>query len=295
MLTVALLQMVSQGVNQEVNLKKGELFCRRAAGMGADIALFPEMWNIGYTIPDPRKQDTVEQEKWHTKAIDMDDPFGRHFRALAKELNMAIAITYLERWSRAPRNSVSLIDRFGEVVFTYGKVHTCDFDKEILLSPGDGFRVSPVKTVNDTVQIGCMICFDREFPESARLLMLQGAEIILTPNACTLETHRLAQFRTRAYENMVGVAMTNYAAPQNNGHSCAFDPIAFNRDESSRDTVVIMGGEQEDIFLASFDMEAIREYRAHEVWGNAYRKPRLYNLFSEARTEIPFVRPDARR
>src|SRR4051794_38026705 len=58
-----------------------------------------------------------------------------------------------------------------------------------------------------------MICYDREFPESARVLMLGGAELILTPNACGLDADRLGQFRARAYENMVGVAMANYATP----------------------------------------------------------------------------------
>jgi predicted amidohydrolase len=73
-----------------------------------------------------------------------------------------------------------------------------------------------------------MICFDREFPESARILMLKGAEVILTPNACEMEDNRICQFKTRAMENMVGVALTNYASPQENDHSCAFDGISFN-------------------------------------------------------------------
>ena len=88
-----------------------------------------------------------------------------------------------------------------------------------------------------------MICFDREFPESARILMLKGAEIILTPNACELEANRIGQFRARAMENMVGVAMANYAAPQENGHSVAFSPICFGEDERSLDPLVIEAGE----------------------------------------------------
>jgi N-carbamoylputrescine amidase len=112
-----------------------------------------------------------------------------------------------------------------------------------------------------------MICFDREFPESARILMLKGAELILTPNACTLEENRTGQFRARAYENMVGVATTNYAAPQENGHSVAFDPIAFDAHGNTRNTLVIEAGENEGVYLAVFDMEMIREYREREVWG----------------------------
>jgi len=141
-----------------------------------------------------------------------------------------------------------------------------------------------------------MICFDREFPESARMLMLQGAELILTPNACTLDHHRLIQFRTRAYENMVGVAMTNYAAPQNNGHSVAFDAVAYPvPDGEPRDTLIVEAGEGEDVYLAAFDMDNIRAYRQREVWGNAFRRPRLYAMLTASEVEPPFVRPDATR
>jgi len=141
-----------------------------------------------------------------------------------------------------------------------------------------------------------MICYDREFPEAARILMLKGAELILTPNACTLDEHRIAQFKMRAFENMVGVAMTNYAAPQNNGHSVAFDAVAYPvEDGESRDTLIIEAGEAEDIFMASFDIDSIRAYREREAWGNAYRRPRLYKMLIDEEVQQPFVRPDATR
>ena len=222
MLKIALLQMTACGTDQDANLAKGEAFCRRAAGMGADVALFPEMWNVGYALPDSKQLDEVTT--WAAHAIGRDSAFVAHFRALAKELGMAIALTYLERWPGLPRNAVSLIDRHGEIVLTYAKVHTCDFDAEAALTPGDDFHVCTLDTAQGAVKVGAMICFEREFPESARILMLQGAELILTPNACRLETHRIGQFRARADENMVGVAMANYAAPQENGHSVAFIP-----------------------------------------------------------------------
>jgi len=291
---VALLQMTGCGTDRAASLAKGEAFCRRARVMGADIALFPEMWSVGMTFFDPKRAG--ECERWQAQAISRDDPFITHFRNLARELQMAIALTYLEQWDGAPRNSVSLINRHGEVVLTYAKVHTCEFDIEAALTPGDGFPVCTLETEQGDVKIGFMICFDREFPESARILMLQGAELILTPNACTLEHHRLIQFRTRAYENMVGVAMTNYAAPQNNGHSAAFDAVAYPvPDGEPRDTLIIEAGEGEDVFLAAFDMDNIRAYRQREVWGNAFRRPRLYAMLTASEVEPPFVRPDATR
>ncbi len=291
---VALLQMASSGKDQDANRVKGEEFCRRAAAMGADIALFPEMWNIGYTFFDPKRPD--ERDQWAVQAVGEDGPFVAHFRDLAKELRIAIAITYLQKWPGSPRNVVSLIDRRGNLLLTYAKVHTCDFDVESALTPGDDFAVAELDTREERLQIGLMICYDREHPESARILMLKGAEIILTPNACELEANRIGQFRARAFENMVGVAMANYAAPKDNGHSVAFSPVAFaGEDGPSRNTLIIEAGEAEGVYLATFDMDEIRAYREREAWGNAFRKPRSYGMLTHLDVRPPFVRPSARR
>jgi predicted amidohydrolase len=236
----------------------------------------------------------ADRERWHAQAIDRDGPFVEHFRSIARELGIAIAITYLERWDGAPRNTMSLIDRHGEVVLTYAKVHTCDFDvPEGDCTPGDGFFVCDLDTAHGPVKVGAMICYDREFPESARILMLKGAELILTPNACELETHRIGQFRARAYENMVGVAMANYAAPQFNGHSVAFHPMAFDTNGRPRDTLVIEAGEAEGVYPAPFDIEALRAWRTRETWGNAFRRPHRYGQLASLEVEEPFVRVDA--
>jgi N-carbamoylputrescine amidase len=291
---VALLQMTGCGGDLEASRAKGESFCRRARAMGADLALFPEMWSTGMTFFDAKRAG--ERERWRELAIGHDHPFVTHFRDLARELNMAIALTYLEKWPTAPRNSVSLIDRCGRILLTYAKVHTCEFDVECALTPGDGFPVCELETEQGAVRVGFMICYDREFPESARLLMLEGAELILTPNACTLDAHRLGQFRARAFENMTGVAMTNYAAPQNNGHSVAFDAVAYPvPDGEARDTLIVEAGEAEDVYIASFDIESIRSYRERETWGNAYRRPRLYKALAAEDVRPPFVRRDATR
>lgn len=289
---IALLQMAACGNDQQANQTKGEAFCRQASEMGADIALFPEMWNIGYTFYDPAQPDA--REIWQAQAVGRDDGFVMHFKALARELKMAIALTYLERWNDAPRDSVSLIDRCGEIVMTYAKVHTCDFDKEAALTLGDDFYVCTLNTDAGDVKIGAMICFDREFPESARILMLKGAELVLTPNACELEEHRIGQFKARAFENMVGVAMTNYAAPQENGHSVAFDPVVFD-ENGAVDSCIVKAEEREGVYIAGFDLDKIRDWRQREVWGNAFRKPRCYDLLTSPVVEEPFIRAKARR
>jgi predicted amidohydrolase len=288
-LSIALLQMRPANSQNEA-LTKGDEWCRRAAAQGADLALFPELWDVGYRLPWPG--DVEAEGRWADQATPPDGPFVGHFRHLAKELGMAIAVTYLERTSGKPRNSVALIDRHGAIVFTYAKVHTCEWGSEAVFQPGDGFYVGELDTASvGPVQVGAMICYDREQPESARILMLKGAEIILTPNACTLEKHRLAQFSTRAFENMVGLAMTNYAAPAQNGSSMAVDGMAFARDESGRDMLIAMGGTDEELVMARFDLLALRRYRQNEVWANAYRQPRLYDALAQRTVAPPFVRP----
>ncbi|HEY7546876.1 MAG TPA: carbon-nitrogen hydrolase family protein, partial [Blastocatellia bacterium] len=129
---VGLLQMRGCGYDKGASLAKGDAFCRRAKMMGVDIALFPEMWSTGMKFFNPELPG--EDELWRAQAITRDDPYIVHFRNLAEESNMAIALTYLEKWEDCPRNTVSLIDRHGEIVLTYAKVHTCEFSSECALT-----------------------------------------------------------------------------------------------------------------------------------------------------------------
>lgn len=285
MLTIALLQMSPSASNQPVNLEKADEYCRQAASMGADIALMPEMWNVGYC--GFANGNDEERRIWRAGAVARVSGFVCHFATLAKELNMAIAVTYLEEWPGAPRNTVTLFDRTGEEVLTYAKVHTCDFaTMEAACAPGDGFYVADIETSEGSVRVGAMICYDREHPESARILMLKGAEIILTPNACTLDDLRIHQFQTRAFENALGVAMTNYPDDKEgcNGHSVAFDA------QGSR---VVEAGSAEGIYLAHFDLEAIRRCRKSTIWGDAYRRPHRYSDLVQCIDKDVFARNNA--
>ena len=128
-----------------------------------------------------------------------------------------------------------------------------------------------------------MICFDREFPESARILMLQGAEVILAPNACPMELNRLSALRTRAYENMLAVVTCNYPAgqPDCNGRSTVFDGVAWLREEPDvRDMCVFEAPEGPGVYLAEIDLDQLRRYRAEEVMGSKYRRPEAYGLLT---------------
>ena len=270
-LKIALLQLLPES-KLEKQLEKGKNACIKAKNMGADIALFPEMWSDGYKLP----QDSLELA---ALSIDAQSDFVRAFGELAGELQMAIGITFLERNETEPLNSMILFDRYGKERIHYSKVHTCAFDLEKVLAPGDDFYVTELDIGRDIIKVGSMICFDREFPESARILMLKGAEVILAPNACPMEINRLSALRTRAYENMLAIATCNYpkGQPDCNGHSTVFDGVAWLSNEPGvRDMCILEAPEEEGIYLAEINMDMLRDYRDREVMGNKYRHPNKY-------------------
>lgn len=290
-LKIALLQISPCG-SLDNNLEKGIQSCRQAKKMEADIALFPEMWSCGYDIYSRTAYE------WMKDAIPADSAFVESFRHLARELDMAIGITLLEKYKDGVRNTLLLFDRHGEKKLTYAKVHTCDFSVERNLTPGEAFYVTDLDTAQGNVKVGAMICYDREFPESARILMLKGAELILVPNACPMEINRLCQLRARAYENMLAVATCNYPenVPDCNGRSTVFDSVAYLPDEEdSRDMCILDAGVEEGIYIAELDLEQLREYRKNEVHGNTYRHPLKYGVLTKTGVEEPFIREDCRR
>ncbi len=283
--TIALLQITPSEDDQNRNLAKGLEYCRKSKALGADLAVFPELWNIGFA-PSPIGSEA--RQVWMDSAIDQRSTFFQSFAALARDLDLNIAITYLEAHLPMPRNTVSVINRRGQVVLNYSKVFICDFGKEELskpnpnvhdigcdvnCSPGEVFEACMLVGAEGKVKIGAMICADREFPEAASQLMLNGAELIVVPNACTWDDIRTAGLKTRAFENLVGIAMVNYPAPRNNGNSQAYTCVAW-RNGKPIDTLIARAGEDEEILLATFDMDEIRQFRNTESWRMDYRRGR---------------------
>ncbi len=280
-LKIAFLQLQPAG-SIEDNMEKGVKACREAKEKGADIALFPEMWSTGYVFPH-------EKEWLEQNAVSLDSAYVKQFSALAAELDMAIAVTLLEKHEPKPRNTVCLFDRHGERMYRYSKVHICNFgedDDEGVLDAGDDFCVAELDTAKGRINVGSMICYDREFPESARVLMLKGAELLLVPNACPMEINRLSQLRGRAYENQIAIATCNYPASHRgcNGHSTLFDGVIYHTENGTpRDMLVCETGEEEGIFLAELDVDLLREYRNREKCGLKNRRPELYGILTGGR------------
>lgn len=282
-LELALLQMAPAGRDLQANLEKAERFCREAAAGGAHLALMPEMWSVGY-LPW-QTDDPGDHEAWRALAEPRDGPFVSHFGALARELGLAIGVTFLEAWPGAPRNALSLLDARGDEVLSYAKVHLCEWcPPDSGCSPGDGFPVATLETPAGPVRIGALICFDRELPEAGRMVMLGGAELIVVPNACPLHDDpevgdvRIAQLRGRAYELSLALATANYARPRYDGHSLAVMPPG---------DVVAIGGEEEGIVRASIDLDALRDYRRREAVRDGPRCPEKYAAIADPNHRRP--------
>ncbi|EAC6977607.1 carbon-nitrogen hydrolase family protein, partial [Listeria monocytogenes] len=265
---IALIQQKAVPNNKEANLKLAIQYIKEAHEKGADLVLFPEMWSNGYAPPFEDAFNYplatgfgAERFKWLNEAIEADSAYVSTLKKLAKELQIGICATYLSKTEQKIQNTAIIIDRKGEIILDYAKVHTCDFSLEILLQSGEEFKVCEF----DGIKLGVMICYDREFPESARVLMLKGAEIILVPNACDMNPARLNQLNSRAFENMVGVAMANYPG-EKWGRSTAFSPIVFDENGDYRDNTIIETDDvSEGIFIAEFNLDEIRTYRENET------------------------------
>lgn len=297
-LKVGLIQHKAIANNINMNLELGLKYIAEAKKLGADIVLFPEMWSNGYEPPydeafeNPFDENYKnERQKWLDEAVDEESKYVKAFKGVARELEIGIVITYLSKGNDSPQNTALVIDKTGEILMKYSKVHTCDFSLEALLENGKEFKVCDFCGV----KLGVMICYDREFPESARILMLKGAEIILVPNACDMNPARINQLATRAFENMTGIAMTNYPRKKW-GNSCAYSPVVFDDDGNYVDNKIISANDiQEDILIAEFDLDSIRNYRKTETWGNAYRKVEAYKELLDNKVQEPFIRDDYKR
>ncbi len=272
---VALLQIAPDVHDPSKNLAKGLQYCREAKRLGADLAVFPELWSIG---AKPCPAGARGQRLWMRSAIGRNGDFFRGFAALAQELGMNIAVTYLEAAQPKPRNSVAILNSQGEVALNYSKVCICDFGPDgdnaagcdVGCAPGESFGVCELTGAEGAVKLGAMICADREFPEPATQLMLQGAELIIIPNACDWDELRTAGLITRTLENLVGVAMANYPRPKANGNSRAYSCAAWEAGKT-QNLLIAVAGEREELLVADFDVDAIRQFRISESWRLHYR------------------------
>jgi N-carbamoylputrescine amidase len=159
------------------NLAKAERLVRAAAGQGARLVLLQELFATPYFCIE---QDPAYLELAEAAA---DSKLLQRFSALARELGVVLPVSFFERGNNAYFNSVALIDADGRNLGVYRKTHIPDgpgYQEKFYFSPGDtGFRVWDTQVG----RIGVGICWDQWFPESARIMALKGAELLLFPTA----------------------------------------------------------------------------------------------------------------
>lgn len=248
---------------------------KKAAEQRADILLLPECFLTGYELPMNNEE-----------ALSEDSEYIDRICQAAKELQIGVILTALVKGKEKPQNVAFVIDKAGKILMKYSKVHTCDFADESCLESGTEFQVCDF----EGIKLGIMICYDREYPESARVLMMKGAELILVPNDCGAMKPRVQALSTRAYENMVGVIMANPNG-ENAGNSCAFSPICWDKDGNCVDNTMLLADEMtERLHFVTYDMDKLRYYREHEMMGNTFRKVRAYKELLNEKVEYPFIR-----
>jgi deaminated glutathione amidase len=232
----------------------------QAQAAAADIVVFPEMFSNGYARFDP--DDPAARARWCANAHSLDGDYVASFCEAAQRYRIHVVATFLEKAAPKPFNAALLIDPGGCPLLCHRKVRICDFDSpELACGGGTAFEARDIETSAGPVKVGLMICMDREYPESARALSRQGAEILVVPNCCDLATDaasgdvRIAQMRGRAFETVTGIAVANYPAPRCDGHSFAVDP--FGR-------IIALADTAPALVLATFDLAAIRKVRRED-------------------------------
>jgi N-carbamoylputrescine amidase len=163
--------------DRATNIERAEVLVRRAAAAGANVILLQELFETPYFC--------IDQDARHfALATTVDEnPALRHFAPIARELGVVLPISFFERAGQAFFNTVAMLDADGRVLGTYRKSHIPNgpgYQEKQYFSPGDtGFRVWSTRFG----RIGVGICWDQWFPECARAMALQGAELLLYPTA----------------------------------------------------------------------------------------------------------------
>jgi N-carbamoylputrescine amidase len=169
------------GWDREANIAQAEALVRRAAGEGAQVILLQELFETPYFC--------IEQDSRHLRLATTltQNPAVRRMAQLARELDVVLPVSFFERAGHSCFNTVAIIDAGGEMLGTYRKAHIPNgpgYQEKTYFAPGDtGFKVWDTRFG----RLGVGICWDQWFPECARAMALQGAELLLYPTAIGTE------------------------------------------------------------------------------------------------------------
>jgi N-carbamoylputrescine amidase len=280
LLTVAAIQS-AYGPDMKANIDRTEALIREAAKLGAEVILPPELFQGLYFC-------TEQNPKWFETAY----PVATHpcviaLQKLAMSLKVVIPISIFEKDGPRYYNSVVIADAGGEILGVYRKSHIPDgpgYQEKYYFRPGDtGFKTWPTKY--GTIGVG--ICWDQWYPECARAMMLQGADVLLYPTAIgtepydgALDTHKRWQraMQGHAVSNAVPVIAANRIGLEHVGTATQrFYGHSFIADHTG-ELLKSFGDKDEGVLTQTFDLSEIESYRAD--WG--FFRDRRTDLYAKS-------------
>ena len=306
--TVAAMQFAC-GWDVDANIATAERLVRQAAKQGAQIILIQELFETPYFC--------IEQDSRHLRLATSvaDNRAVAHFSKIARELGVVLPISFFEKANNSYFNSIAILDADGRNLGVYRKAHIPNgpgYQEKNYFSPGDtGFMVFDTKFA----RIGVAICWDQWFPETARALALQGAELIFFPTAIgsepppalpvnsrdhwqrTQQGHAAANLTPVIVSNRIG---TERALQDPEGLYIRFYGSSFIADATGA-KVAEADEENEAVLTAKFDLSAIGELRDNWFVFRD-RRPELYGVLTSYdgsvgnhRAPGPIHQPESRK
>lgn len=275
--TVATTQMACSW-DSASNIANADRQVREAAASGAQIILLQALFETPYFCQKPNAD-------YLQLATELDEnPAIRHFQALARELQVVLPISFYERVGQARFNSLAVLDADGSNLGIYRKSHIPDgpgYHEKYYFNPGDtGFKVWNTRYA----RIGVGICWDQWFPESARAMALQGAEMLFYPTAIGSEPHDASivsrDHWQRVQQGHAGanlmplIASNRIGLEEQDGYSISFYGSSFIANQFG-EKVEELGEGEEGVRVHSFDLDKLEQVRS--AWGTFRdRRPELY-------------------
>lgn len=268
------------GGSVDANVARVTELVREAARKGAQVILPPELFEGPYFCRE-------EKDEFFAWARPFEGhPTVAHFAALAKELNVVIPVSFFERAGQAYYNSLALVDAGGATLGLYRKSHIPDgpgYEEKFYFRPGDtGFKSWNTRFG----PLGVGICWDQWYPECARSMVLQGADILLYPTAIGSEPANAGlDTRDMWQRAMIGHAVSNIAPVVASNRVGTEDGQVFYGSSFIANhmgtKIAELGRDEEGVIVATVDLDEVR--RARASWGFFRdRRPELYGALSTA-------------
>jgi N-carbamoylputrescine amidase len=272
------------------NIRKAEVLVREAAAQGAQIILLQELFETPYFCQK-------EKSDYYAYATELENNKAvNHFKAIAKELQVVLPISFYEKKNYARYNSLAVIDADGTVMGKYRKSHIPDgpgYEEKFYFNPGDtGFKVWNTRYA----KIGVGVCWDQWYPEAARVMSLMGAEILFYPTAIGSEPqdgsidskdHWQTCMLGHAAANLIPVVASNRIGEEiDEDSSINFYGSSFIAGPQGN-KIVEAGRDEQTVLVSEFDLDALEVGRIE--WGIFRdRRPELYRMIASYDGDLTF-------